>query len=84
MHVRRRVLVLLRQLPAGLVGQALEGQGVRVDLGVRLVVLAGVVEHEDEVAEALVHAVVAVLLELGRDDLEVNRVLDDLVIIWEL
>ena len=55
-----------------------------VDLRVGLVVLAGVVEHEHQVGHDLVQRVVGARLQLLRDTLQVDRVLDHLEIVGVL
>ena len=62
----------------------MKGERVFVNLRVRLVELAGVVEHEPEVFEAGFQVRVKAVLQFGADFFKVDRPFNDFVVIGKL
>jgi hypothetical protein len=60
----RHPVPILREMAHRLMGQSLQRLRVLVDLAVRLVVLAGVVEHQREIRDSVLQRLVGVVAQL--------------------
>ena len=61
----------------------MKSKSIFVDLRIRLVELAGVVEHQAKVLEAHLQSLVHAVLQFGANFLKVDRSFDHFVVIWK-